>query len=341
MKEVGILTFQNANNYGAVFQAFALQEVVKDLGANVKVINYDAPQMMLKRIQERRFNDFISEYLQLTEFGECINDINTSGFDVFLTGSDQIWNPQITRNDETYFLDFVKNGAKKVSYAASIGLNVELANNYRKIYEKYLPHYDGISLREESHVPFVKDIVGDGKQVIASMDPSVLLTAKHYEEKLSLRDVDEEQYIFVYSNRLEPKVFDLAHLLSLYMGYKLVITSMYDDYFFSKKAKVVKGNSPIEWMEYIRGAELVLTDSFHGIMYSMVFEKPFYAYTPLNTNVVRVTDVLKKVGFEDRKLTNIYNIKDIKFEQDYSFARKIIENERKCSYEYLQNSIDS
>ena len=339
MKSIGILTFQNANNYGAVFQTFALQEVLKNLGANVKVINYDSPGMKLKEVQEKRFFCFINDYLELTESVSDINDIDTSDFDAIITGSDQVWNPEINGNDSTYFLDFVKNNTKRLSYAASIGLNLELVGKYRNIFEKYMPRYDAISLREEMHVDFVKGIVGYEPNVIASVDPSLLLTPEEYISRLDLKECNGEEYIFVFSYSEDPKLVDFANMLSLYTGYKIVTISRYTKSFFTKGSVVVSDNTPIEWMEYVKNAKMVLTDSFHGVMYSMVFMKPFYAYTPLRSNVIRLMDVLRKFGFEERRLTCINNLNDVNFDLDYTYANSVLEKERKDSYDYLRRII--
>lgn len=340
MKSIGILTFQNANNYGAVFQTYALQEVLKELGADVKVINYDSPAMRLKNMQERRFFNFINEYLQLTEETSDSKDINTACFDGIITGSDQVWNPEINGFDDTYFLDFLNDDTKKISYAASIGLNMDLIGKYENVYRKYLPKYDAISVREEMHVDYVKNIVGNNKNVIASVDPSLLLTEKEYTYKLGLNKKDLGEYIFVFSYSEDPKLVDFANMLSLHTGYKIIAISRYSKNFFTKGSLIVNDNTPIEWMEYVKNAKMILTDSFHGVMYSMVFNKPFYAYTPLRSNVIRIIEVLNRFGFENRRLTCVKNIYDVDFELDYKYANIILENERKRAYEYLKNSIN-
>ena len=90
----------------------------------------------------------------------------------------------------------------------------------------------------------------------------------------------------------------------------------------------------------MRNAKLVLTDSFHGLMYSIVFERPFYAYTPARPNVVRIMDALKMLGFEDRRISRVNNIGDVSLELDYTYARKVLEVERKKSYDYLEKVLN-
>ena len=340
MKKVGILTFQNANNYGAVFQAYALQEAVKSLGADVKVINYDSPPMGLKNVQESRFDDFTRNYLCLTEGSDDIKDIDISVFDIFITGSDQVWNPELTRNDNTYFLNFADDNIIKAAYAASIALDKDGLNRNRACFEQFVPKFDAISLREETHIDFIKEIVGDKKEVTSLIDPSIILTGEEYVQKLDLKDVEDENYIFLFSYSLDPKLVDFANLVSLHTGYKIVAVSAYKDYFLTKGSIALKDATPIQWMEYIKKARLVLTDSFHGLMYSIVFERPFYAYTPARPNVVRIMDALKMLGFEDRRISRVNNIGDVSLELDYTYARKVLEAERKKSYDYLEKVLN-
>lgn len=338
MKKTGIITFQNANNYGAVFQAFALKKTIEKLGKTVQVINYDSPGMCLKRIQQKQFSEFINTYLDLTPEYKDKNEIDISGFEAIISGSDQVWNPRLTGGDMTYFLDFVPKDVKKVSYAASIGLNGDLFMEHKEVFEKYVPDFSGISLREETHVDYIQSIAKD-KEVIASIDPSLLLTSKEYLDAFNLPDNRSEDYIFVFSYALDPKMYDFANMLSLKSGYKIVALSPYNAGSYVNGTKVVKNVPPTNWLELFNKAKLVITDSFHGMMFSIVFNKPFYAYTPNRSNVARVKDVLKKLGLEDRKLTNITNVNDAVWKMDYTKVNEILKKEREKSVEYLKKQL--
>lgn len=338
MKNIGIITFQNANNYGAVYQAFALKKTVEKLGHNVSVINYDSPSMGLKSVQQSQFKTFIDEHLNLTKEYVSKNEIDVLEFDAIISGSDQVWNPRLTGDDMTYFLDFVPENIKKVSYAASIGLNGELFMEHKDVFQKYVPAFSGISLREETHVPYIQSIVRD-KEVIASIDPSLLLTSKEYLDAFGLADNRCEDYIFLFSYALDPKMYDFANMLSLKSGYKIVAISPYTSGSFVDGSKVLKNVPPVEWIQLFNKAKLVITDSFHGMMFSIVFNKPFYAYAPNRSNVARVKDVLKKLGLENRKLTNIKNVTDVIWEMDYTKVNEILNIEREKSLEYLKNQL--
>lgn len=338
MKNIGIITFQNANNYGAVYQAFALKKTVEKLGHKVSIINYDSPNMGLKAVQQNQFKDFINTHLNLTEEYVDKREVDTSDFDAIISGSDQVWNPRLTGGDMTYFLDFVPESVKKVSYAASIGLNGDLFMAHKDVFDNYVPTFSGISLREETHVPYIQSIVKD-KEVIASIDPSLLLTSKEYLDAFNLPDERREDYIFVFSYALDPKMYDFANMLSLKTGYKIVAISPYTAGSFVDGSKVIKNVPPVEWLQLFNKAKLIITDSFHGMMFSIVFNKPFYAYTPNRSNVARVKDVLKKLGLEERKLTNITNVNDAVWKMDYTKVNEILKKERGKSMEYLKNQL--
>ena len=338
MKKIGIITFQNANNYGAVFQAFALRKTIEKMGCEAKIINYDSNSMGLKSVQQKQFKEFTEKHLNLTREYMLKEEIDVEGYDAIISGSDQVWNPRLTGGDMTYFLDFVPKNIKKVSYAASIGLNGDLFMEYKDVFEKYVPHFSGISLREETHVPYIQSIVKD-KEVIASIDPSLLLTSKEYLEALDLEDERSEEFIFVFSYALDPKLYDYANMLALKSGYKIVEISPYNAGNFVDGARVMHNSAPTEWIQLFNKAKLVITDSFHGMMFSIVFNKPFYAYTPNRSNVARVTDILKKLGIEDRKLTGITNVADTVWEMDYTKVNDILKKEREKSVEYLKKQL--
>ena len=338
MKNIGIITFQNASNYGAVCQAFALKKTVEKVGLNASVINYDSPNMALKSVQQSQFKEFINGHLNLTKEYLSKQEIDITGFDAIISGSDQVWNPRLTGGDMTYFLDFVPEHIKKVSYAASIGLNGDLFMEYKDVFEKYVPTFSGISLREETHVDYIQSIARD-KEVIASIDPSLLLTSKEYLEAFNLPDNRSEDYIFVFSYALDPKMYDFANMLSLKSGYKIVALSPYNGGNYVSGTKIMRKVPPVEWLQLFNSAKMIITDSFHGMMFSIVFNKPFYAYTPNRSNVARVRDILKKLNLEDRKLTNITNVAETVWEMDYTKVNEILEMERKKSLEYLKNQL--
>ncbi len=337
MKRAGILTFQNANNYGAVLQAFALQETLKKLGFKTNIIDYDSPAMGLKSVQHTSFRIFCQKYLHLTSPVERCCDIDTSQFDILIVGSDQVWNPTITQGDSTYFLDFAGDEMIKVSYAASIGLNSELIQEHRQIFKDNIPRFQEISLREKDHIPFIEQFSHTKSGIVtASVDPSLLLTADEYSRLLPLAaSPEEEDYIFLFSYNRNPRLLDFANMLSLHTGYKILAVSRFTEQFFVSGARVYDDIFPTEWLNLVKNAKIVLTDSFHGLMLSIVFERPFYIHTPNTQNVVRIMNALEMLGLGERRLSFIHNIGEVDFNLDYSYANKILALERQKAFDYL------
>ncbi len=335
--KVGILTFQNANSYGAVMQTYALQEAIRSIeGMESYVINYDSPGMGLKNVQKRVFREFIDTYLQLTEPVSSGENIETEGFQAFVVGSDQVWNTLLTQEDMTYFLNFAGSETIKIAYAASIGLNNPLVEQTKYALRRYLPDFKAVSLREQSHVPQVEECAGC--PVCHMVDPSLLLTAEDYERAFSLEDISDE-YIFLYNLQVDPKLTDYANMLSLHYGLPIIAISQYESYYFVEGAKKIMSPSPVRWLNYLKNAKLVLTDSFHGVMFSIIFNRPFYVYTQATYNVVRVLDALKLFGLNERRLAGLSDVRDVDFEMDYAYCNQVLESERTKAYEYLRTAL--
>ena len=330
--KTGLITFQNANNYGAVLQAYALQTTLENLGHEVSVINYDSPKMELKRYQSSLFASFISKYLNLTDAYYKSSDIDTKDYDIMITGSDQVWNPIITEFDPTYFLNFVDSNTKKASYAASVGINGDRLEEYREFFETNIRGMDFISLREKSQKRFVESITD--KNVSVNIDPTLLLEAGEYEKKFNVSRCVSD-YIFMYSNNADAKILDFVNLLSVYTGMPVIAVSRVKETLFVKDSRVFAQVRPEDWLEAIASSAIVITDSFHGLMFSLIFERPFYIYTKIRSNISRITDILEKCNLSDRKLKDVVSADDVSFEVDFSTTRRFIREERGRSFDYL------
>lgn len=337
--KIGILTFQNANSYGAVSQNFALQEAVKKICGQdsvVEVINYDSPGMRLKEFQMENYREFCVRRLELSQEFTSAELKEEKKYDVIIVGSDQVWNPILTHYDNTYFLDFVGADTVKVAYAASVGVNAGYFDKIKEPFSQYVPGFHAVSLREKSHIPFVQQYTE--LEVANTLDPTLLLHKEDYIEKLELKD-SQEEYIFLYNIAHNPKLIDFANMVAKQYGYKVIAVTIYEDFCFVNNVKLVRNPSPEKWMEYIKNAKMVLTESFHGVMMSIIFKRPFYVYTKETYNVVRVLDVLKMLGLEDRKLSAVTDIRNLNFEINYDRVDEILEEKRSESINWLTESI--
>lgn len=339
MKKVGILTFHRASSYGAVMQALALQEAVRQCGDyDVEIIDYHPPHMSL---QKSEFQIFCERYLRLSEayYNSC--EIPDERYDVIITGSDQVWNPKLI-NDRTFFLDFVGKNTYKMSYSASIGLNRELLRQLdNEYFKKYIPQMQAISVREHAHVSYVQAFAKC--EVKATIDPVLLMGDIFFKEKFKDKRPKgiPARYILYHGVGLNVGLLDWLNLLSKYTGHLVIAVTDYSMSHFEKNVLIRRGISPEEWMYYIENAALVLTNSYHTMLFSILFKTPFYVYTAReHENVERILEVLENLDLQERKLGQVKSITDVKFSMDHTKTMEILARLRKESKAYLAGALE-
>lgn len=357
---IGILTFHKAINYGAVLQAFALQQVIANSGVNCEIINYDCAVLRkkyksfyLKRLTPRgilsalvhwpfryirnsKFKRFRRKYLVTSSEMYLKEDLNRlqSRYDRFVVGSDQIWNIDITGSDLTYFLDFCLDNRRKYSYAASLG-TAEPDQNQQTIYLKYLSDFKAIAVREESSSVFLSNLLS--RPVKWTADPVFLLELDKWKRLIPEPKITED-YIFVYSLH-EEDVYKYANYLKKETGLKLVCIPA------NFKCRI-KGRKDYcagveDFLNYIFFSKYVISDSFHVVAFSIMFQK--------NVNVV----LKKEYPALNSRLTSLMNFLNLKnkiicdnnyavslIEQiDYSQVDKILNKHVQDSIDYIREEI--
>lgn len=304
--KIGILTFHNADNYGAVLQCYALQEKLKELHPNdeIYVIDYKCPKIIndyipkinlkkpwsilgLRKTKQKckTFQRFRKEHFNL-------GTDDLSFYDVIYYGSDQIWNSTLTGNDITYFGKGFSG--KKIAYAASDGGEMKLTKDVKVLLNTFFK----ISCREKSLTRKMQNLQLN-IPIETVCDPVFLLTKEQWLKMAELPN--EDNYILAYQITTNVN-FDLeTEKLSKKFG-KKVIRIVYVKSIrkiFYKKQNFVEGISPNQFVGYFAKADYVLTTSFHGTAFSVLFDKPFFVLN-LSTRSERVTDLLSTLGIEDR-----------------------------------------
>lgn len=302
--KVGILTFHDAHNYGAVLQAYALKKYIQKLGYEVKIINYHhetIPDGYPKEDNEKRWEKFNKFIKTLIDNEEKVytkeEDLEQLDIDFWICGSDQIWNTEITRGfNRGFFLDFKTNG-KKISYAVSMGIP-ELPKEYEQKFKESLEKLDEISVREESLKQYAEKFVD--KKIEITLDPTLLLDVSDYEKLLVENSYG--QYVLIYALGPDERLIKIAKKIA--KEKKVEIIELNDkakkDYF----CKQISDASPEEFLSLIKNAKAVITNSFHGTIFSIIFKKEFYTITRFNRNS-RMENILKIVGMEDRLINDI------------------------------------
>ena len=349
---IGIITMIS-DNYGNRLQNYALQEVLKYLGNSVETLNNPWEKeykpflgficFYLKKIaftitkRPQRFKrklgfvDFNRKYIHFSKFwlNKEKDKIKANKYyDLFICGSDQIWNSEAKEIDGKYFANFA-DPLKRTSYAASFGLN-KIMEERKDEFKQYLLGMNYISVREQSAVRIVEDLILQIPDY--HIDPTLLLTSNEWNKLANMYTSSKKKYIFCYflgkpTENLYSRLQDYAENNGLDIASIWNIENGTHNYV-----------EPSEFLSLIKNAEFVLTDSFHGTAFSIIYHKPFFTFsrngvrTSMDTRVVSLLDLLKLTDrFEpqDINLNNIYNI-------NFSNADCILNKERKKALDYLR-----
>lgn len=372
---VGIITFHRAYNYGAVLQAYALSHKIKNFNDSVEVIDYypqyfrkqyhmipevpyskKAAKQQIKRIigkilynsklkdRNYSFEMFINEYLPLTK--ESYTSIKSledavKQFDVIITGSDQVWNDKCANFDRTFFLDF-QASCKKCSYAASFGFD-EVPSNLRNTYQKRLTGYSSISVREASGKRIIDELLNEEATVCC--DPTLLLNATDWKQVIQDFNAPKEDYIFLYYVTTADSVRKYAYKLAKEKNCKVIALSCQVSFpeFSGDEDRnlgfeVVNTCGPKEFIGYIANAKYVVTNSFHGTVFSLLFHKKFKTQFIQDTKKRnnRVIELMEKLDLNGGNLADEYcNIDD---KIDWIDVDEKIQTYRENSIDYLKRS---
>lgn len=353
---VGILTFPGSQSYGASLQMMGLYRTLQDLDCTVEVINYMNPFMKGRKHVPVKTNQLrkiigrikgVPKVMRFKEFEKCImmypdHQINDheqlsnicKRYAYVICGSDQVWNPLITGSDYSYFFDFIDDSAKKIAYAPSFGVTSLEDKDY--IYIKHaLERFTHISVREESGKKLVKELTGVDCPVV--IDPSMLRTREEWKclEK-KVKQLPEKYIMYFMLNNVDyAKRF--AEKLSVQTGYPIVnICGIIDKNRFTGKNMSLVG--PDEWLYTMDNASYVITDSFHGAVFSILFEKENFISLASVTNS-RLKTLLDTVKLKNRILDS-HSVIEQYDKIDYTPVREILAKKRNEGISFLKESMN-
>lgn len=362
--KIGILTFHCAHNYGAVLQCYALQETLKSLGLEVKVIDYrpkfltyskfinfqnikndTITEKLKKLIRELAilpkkniryfvYNRFINERLDLSEHNKDYSYIS-SEYDVYIIGSDQVWNKKITNGyHNPYFANFYfpKNNKKYISYAAS--MESEDISKDTDLLKMLLSNFDSISVREESLHQLLQPL--SEKPINLVLDPTLIANKKIW-HKLAIEPKIKKKYVLVYEVRTNPHTIQFANYIAKQLNAEVVRLFAWVDRFNNKNE--YKCESPEKFLGWFKNAECIVTTSFHGTAFSIIFEKPFYTMKLENEGNSRSFSLLNKLGITDRIISWESSI-DLDFTMiNYDKINSKLSDFKQESINFLKDSI--
>ena len=386
MKKVGIVSCYFKNNYGSALQAYATKKVLDNNNISNETIaietnkdfskgkrKYYLSQItnfkfikgkfgMFKLKIDKKFNkelekNILTRNYKYKEFQRefnlsksCINykdltEMAKERYTDVIVGSDQLWLP-VNIVSDYYTLNWVPDEINKISYATSFGFS-SVPTKYNEIYSRFLKRINHLSTREQSGVSIIKDITGIDAKL--ACDPTLLLTKDEWAEVGTKEKKYDEKYILCYflGNNIKHRKF--AERLREQTGYKIVSLNHADEYvkysdIFCDYAPYDIG--PKEWINLIENAEYVLTDSFHGTVFSLLFNKTFFDFRRMKANSKvstnsRIDSLLNVVGVSTKRiLSGEENLKDVlKYKIDYEKVNENLAKFREESKKWLLDSI--
>lgn len=340
-----ISTLHFYNNFGSVLQAYALKHTLEKLGEQVDVLPYrpDLPEYQYFQSQQlqreydvkcRKFADFRAKYLGVKEITGSIAP-EWQAYDSYIVGSDIVWGKEFSDLDAAYFLQFAPENARKIAYAASVILSPDGHTENDALFEKWMPTFDAVAVRETSSVLPIQKFTS--KKVTAVLDPTLLLEKEDYEAlAVETEDMKKEPYLLSYFLTHDPAVVDYTNMIAKKLGLRVFhYFADYPDRVFSKDAGCFAFAGPGEFLGYVKNASCVFTNSFHGTCFAMIYRKPFYTYMAKRGMLSRVRDTIGRLGMEDRFFENFHDLAKVSLEIDYTEMEMCLEQEKAKSLDFL------
>ena len=284
---------------------------------------------MEKRINHfSEFNKFIKYTKDYTQ--ESFQNIKQENFDYYSVGSDQVWNPYFADFSTYYLLDFI-NSENKIAYAPSFGVS-SIPTNMIEKFKKSLLSFKSLSCREDSGAELIKELTN--KEVSVVVDPTMLLETREWDQIIECpKKYENKKYIVLYflgkiskEDKIKIKQFALDNNCEIIK----LLDCFSDDYKYG----------PSEFLGLIKNSYAVFTDSFHASLFSIMYKKPFLVFSRKEKGKSmssRIETLLKKFNLENRKFNG--NFKQL-FDDNYNNVDKVLETERKKSYDYINLSLN-
>lgn len=353
MKKIYISTYCEWSSYGSVLQSLGLKSALNDIGCESTILkdvpfpkfkknsflkSLRSPKNTVKKILDIPFSknekqifkkgtDFIKNNIDIEYFNSYGELCKSHPYaDGYIAGSDQIWHPALCK--EAFFLGFAPKNSKKISYAASMGVTEVPPENKEK-FSRLLKNFNSYSVREKEMVPIVEEITGVIPAV--HIDPTFLLPKDEWRAFQS-KYKTAKPYILVYAIYWDKALN--AQLKELHLKTRLPIISIQSSFRNIYSNKVLSDVGPAEFLWLVDHAEAVITSSFHGTAFSIIFNKKFSAVVNPKAKS-RIESLLDTMEIKTPSPVNV--ISD--FNVDYNSVNEKIKQEKKKSLDYLRSEI--
>lgn len=326
---VGILTFHASHNYGSMLQAYALQQTVTSLGHDCEIINFrtDGQRRFYRpffingglrskvkavlypriAINDHRkyclFERFLREKLQLSQREySTFEQLRDAGlpYDAIIAGSDQIWNTSCFDYDRAYFLSFAASGVRKIAYAPSMGPEprIQVRKESDRTICKDLTDFAAVSVRESATADRIECITGKRPEI--TLDPTLLLSPEQWVALTPQKRIYEKDYILLYTPWYNENIYNEAARFAEKWDMDVVVTMPQYSHRWRKnrRFKFITATGPLEFLNLIKNAQLIVSGSFHAVVFSILFKRQFYAVEGMaDARISNMLTLLKLQGF--------------------------------------------
>jgi len=329
---IGIITMHKVLNCGSALQAYALQQKLREMGYESEIIDYRYEEKSLSRPSpkarviaffrnllfgfpvtrmKRKFKAFYRNNLVLSKQEYDRESIvkNPPRYDLYIAGSDQVWNPRFIGDDVNFMLAFAAPDARRISYASSIA-GTAIDSTMKVLYARYLSRFHAISVRERSGVEIIRELTG--KEATVCCDPTLLLGRDAWDALAAQsRYKADEKYILVYALSYMfdpfPEIYRIVDKVQETLGMKVVFLQGRAKDVLRPGSKLVKAAGPADFAFLFRHAGFVITTSFHGAAFALINDKPLIGVVEARSGAdSRIQSLLESVGAANA----IYDYKD-------------------------------
>ena len=364
-KKVSLITIFDTANFGTYLQTLATAVTLQNMGASVEIVHYERPFKNTKLLRRNniirglyylyfwlrgfdgilfmyRCRRFVSKHSKISKIYFSINELrqNPPQADIYLTGSDQVWNTTHNRGvDDAYYLSYAPIGKKKVSYAASIGQD-SIPTKYQGRIKELLSEYHAISVREKKAVELLSELNIKATQVL---DPTLLLNSEQWLSYANRRIVMKD-YLLVYS--VEPIEYDkivseVAQFIAAKTNLKIISVSNFGDDKHIPGCDIYFDYAlPQNFISLIAHASFVVASSFHGTAFAINFNRQFLTITP-SAFCSRINSLLELTGLQERRISGLSELNDDLLNKmiDYKPINNILNANRDISFDFIRNNI--
>lgn len=350
----GLLTIHATQNYGSLLQTYSTYKAIQQLGKNVELIDYrneaiekrelpityrpiNSIKDFLKIViwgtdQKKKYDgafDFLNKYVTMSQPYHKF-DIKSANneYDAFIVGSDLVWGLGITGNDYTYFLDFVENTKKRISFSSSAG--TKWSENEKQRIKALLGNFDYISVREQLTSNWIKDLIG--KNVPVTCDPTMLWPSTFWSKFVINNYAPRERYVLIYAVNPDKKNISDGINYAKRHGLKAYFINFYSPV---RGTRTVRPVTVQQWISLFANADIVFSASYHGLLFSLYFQKPVFFYNRGEKS--RMISLSKELGIEYREGIG----ENVKVDRPICFDRinDIMQRKREYSWEYLKEAL--